>query len=120
MDTVLDRYADLLIVVGICYGSAPAYPAAAVWLGGMMALSGFILASYTAKEYLLRYKTRLSGGILRKLMGRDVRLFAIFLGALLNRPFEAMIAIGFLSHFGIGWTFVKNWRRPNREVLAGR
>ena len=27
----------------------------------------------------------------------------LFLGALLNRPFEAMVLIGLLSHFGVGW-----------------
>ena len=39
-DTVLDRYADVAIAVGITYGYARTHASALVWLGGILALRG--------------------------------------------------------------------------------
>ena len=90
----------------------------AVWLGGGVALSGFILASYTKKEYALRYGHKLPGGTVGKILQRDVRLFVLFLGALINRPFEAMVLIGLLSHFGVGWMLLTADRKQQRIQMT--
>lgn len=118
-DTILDRYADTAITLGICYGAWQAMSMSAVWLGGGIALSGFILASYTKKEYALRYGHKLPGGTVGKILQRDVRLFVIFLGALINRPFEAMVLIGLLSHFGIGWMLLTADRKQQQFQMTG-
>ncbi|MEE9456557.1 MAG: NTP transferase domain-containing protein [bacterium] len=110
-DTVLDRYADVAVVMGISYGYWLGHPRPLVWLAGAVALTGFVLASYTKKEYALRFRLQPPGGVLSNLAKRDVRLFAIFLGALVNRPFEVMVLVGLLSHTIIGWLFFAVYRQ---------
>ena len=119
LDTILDRYADVAIAAGISYGFWLTHPGPITWLGGILAITGFILASYTKKEYALFYQRHPPGGMLNKFVKRDVRLFALFVGALLNTPYEAMILIGLLSHFGIVWIFMSAyWQR--RHESQGR
>ncbi len=116
LDTVLDRYADVAIAAGISYGYWLAHPEPITWLGAIVAITGFILASYTKKEFSLRYQRCLSGGIVDKLVKRDLRIFGLFIGALLNRPFEAMILIGLLSHFGIAWMVVRGYLQGQSKL----
>lgn len=117
-DTVLDRYADVAIVQGISYGYWLAHPVAFTWLGGILALTGFVLASYVKKEYTLRYHHRPPSGLLEKLSKRDLRLFGLFVGALLNRPFEAMILLGLVSHVWIGWILLTIYEQKRHKPLC--
>ena len=55
LDTMLDRYADAAVVVGITVGYAAGHPGVLPWLGGMAAITGFLLASYATKEYALSH-----------------------------------------------------------------
>lgn len=118
-DTVLDRYADVAVVIGISYGYWLAHPRPLVWLAGVVALAGFVLASYAKKEFALRFRRPLPGGVLSNLAKRDVRLFALFLGALVNRPFEVMVLVGLLSHAIIGWFFLAVYRRRQDRRARG-
>ncbi len=110
-DTILDRYADTAIVAGVSFGYWLAHPHAAVWLGTIFALTGFIMASYVKKEYVIRYQSKPPGGLIGRLIKRDLRIFAIMLGAIANRPYEAMLLVGFLSHVGIVWILLKGHRQ---------
>lgn len=110
-DTVLDRYADTAIVVGVSFGYWLVHPHPAVWLGGIFALAGFTMASYAKKEFEIRYHTKLSGGLLGRLIKRDLRIFAIMLGAFANLSYEFMLLVGLLSHVGIGWMLLKGYRQ---------
>ena len=110
-DTILDRYADTAMVAGVSFGYSLTHPQAAVWLGAIFALTGFIMASYVKKEYLIRYKSTPPGGLLDKLIKRDLRIFAIMLGAIVNLPYEAMLLVGLLSHIGIGLILLKGYRQ---------
>ena len=105
-DTVLDRYADVAVVTGISLGHWQTHPTAFTLLGAVLALTGFILASYTKKEYELRYGSKPPSGLLARLSKRDMRLFVLFAGALLNRPFEAMVLTGAVSHLAVGAHFL--------------
>jgi CDP-L-myo-inositol myo-inositolphosphotransferase len=111
-DTLLDRYGDAAVVIGITCGFSRFHTGPLVWVGGSLALSGFLLASYTKKEHVLRYGEPLSRGLWTLLSKRDLRLFALFLGALFGRPYLALIVMGFISHFGIGLLF---WQ--GREIV---
>jgi 1L-myo-inositol 1-phosphate cytidylyltransferase / CDP-L-myo-inositol myo-inositolphosphotransferase len=111
LDTILDRYADVAIVVAISYGYWRSHPQPLVWVGGCLALTGFLLSSYTRKEYVLRYKRNPPNTRLNKLLKRDMRLFALFTGALLNLPFATLIILGLLSHLAIAGNFVTIYRK---------
>jgi len=113
-DTVLDRYADVAVAAGITVGCWQTYPQSVIMFGCVIAISGFIMASYTKKEYELRFNHRLPSSIINILNKRDIRLFTIFLGALFNRPFEAMVCIGMLSHIGVGVNILNVYRKKEK------
>ncbi len=110
-DTILDRYGDTAIVVGVSFGYWHAHPHVAVWLGAIFTLTGFIMASYVKKEFVIRYQSTLQSGLFGKLIKRDLRIFAIMLGAIVNLPYEIMLLVGLLSHVGIGWVLLKCHRQ---------
>jgi CDP-L-myo-inositol myo-inositolphosphotransferase len=62
-----------------------------------MAIIGSFMLSYTADKYdgLMRSRIEKGGGLR---MGRDVRVFMIFVGALLNQPFLTLLVIAVLMN----------------------
>jgi CDP-L-myo-inositol myo-inositolphosphotransferase len=110
-DTILDRYGDTAMVVGVSFGYWLAHPHAAVWLGAIFALTGFIMASYVKKEFVIRFQSNPPSGLLEKLIKRDLRIFAVMLGAIVNLPYEIMLLVGLLSHVGVGWMLLKGHRQ---------
>lgn len=97
LDKVLDRYADGLIILGMTYAVWQSTANELVWLVGFLAMTGTYMNSYTAAIYddLLR-KRRLGHSSLR--MGRDVRLFIIFLGAISNQLFITISVLAVLTN----------------------
>ena len=108
LDTVLDRYADLAIVAGVGFGAGHTDPL--VWGGALMAATGFILASYVTKEFLLRHGWPYPADVPARLKKRDLRLFAIFVGGLAGHPFAAVVAVGVLSHICVLVILARGWR----------
>ena len=87
-DAVLDRYADAFLLFGLTWYvySQNLSPWA---LGvGFLAIIGSFMLSYTADKYDSLMKNRIKKGIR---LGRDVRVFLIFLGAVLNQPYPVLI-----------------------------
>jgi len=101
LDTILDRYADVFIGIGIAYGYWSLHHHWAIWPVAILAVTGFILPSYTKKEFILRYQRKSPNGVFSKLTKRDLRLSALMLASLFNCPFEMMIFIGVVSHVGV-------------------
>ena len=94
-DAVLDRYADAFLLFGLTWYvySQNLSPWA---LGvGFLAIIGSFMLSYTADKYDRLMKNRIKKGIR---MGRDVRVFLIFLGAVLNQPYPVLIVIAVLMN----------------------
>ncbi len=95
LDAVLDRYADAFLLAGLTahawqQGGGP-WPLAA----GFLAITGSFMVSYTADKYdgLMRER----GGA-RFRMGRDVRVFLIFLGALLDQVLPVLVLIALVMN----------------------
>ena len=97
-DAVLDRYADALLVSGLSVHASLVQGGTAPWLWGLAALSGVLLNSYTADKYDAFLKKRLAEGKRPLRLGRDVRLFLVFLGAILNAPLVTLGLLAVLSH----------------------
>jgi len=94
-DAVLDRYADALIILGMTYGYWNFHKGFIIWLIGFAALIGSFMVSYTRDKYnYFRAKQGLKGAK----MTRDVRLFVIFLGSLLNQIPVTLILLGLLTN----------------------
>ncbi|MHA2275765.1 MAG: CDP-alcohol phosphatidyltransferase family protein, partial [Candidatus Kariarchaeaceae archaeon] len=94
-DAVLDRYADAFLLFGLTWYaySQDLFPWA---LGvGFLAIIGSFMLSYTADKYDKLMKNRIQKGVR---MGRDVRVFLIFLGAIFNQAFLILIVIAILMN----------------------
>ncbi len=124
LDTVLDRYADAAIATGITYAYWQSHPGALPWIAGIAAAVGFLMSSYTIKEYSIRFRQDLRETGLGKLRKRDARLFLLLAGAVVNRPFEALLIVGLLSHLYVAWRLVAGYRdilsKRKRRRLEGR
>ncbi len=95
-DAVLDRYADALIILGMTYGYWKLHGNTAIWIIGFIALAGSFMNSYTATKYDSIFKKRKKKPKIR--IGRDVRLFLIMTGALLNQIFFTLIILGVITN----------------------
>ncbi len=100
LDTILDRYADAIMAVFVTYNGWLIYRSIIIWFLGFFSLLAFIMASYSRKEYELRYNKKLESKI-DNLSKRDIRIFSIFIGSLFNKAFEFMVAIAMLHHIVI-------------------
>ncbi len=96
-DSVLDRYADALLLLGLTFYSYNTYPHPKVWLMlGSLAIIGSLINSYTAVRYD-RFIRTYGGSSFR--IGRDLRIFIIFVLGLLNLPGLALILIAGIMNF---------------------
>lgn len=100
LDAVLDRYADILIVLGLTLWSAgnEAYPG--IWLAGFLAATGSICVSYTRARVDGDHRRRFDTG-LQSLASRDIRLFLIMIGAVIGQAYFCLIAIAALTNLTV-------------------
>ena len=93
-DAVLDRYADAFLLFGLTWHLLAAEASGWVLFAGFMAVIGSFMLSYTADKYdnLMRERIK-AGGKAGWRMGRDVRVFLIFLGALANMVLPVLVLI---------------------------
>jgi CDP-L-myo-inositol myo-inositolphosphotransferase len=84
-DAVLDRYADAVLLFGLMWHAFAATGTSLSIMLGFAAIVGSFLNSYTADKYDGLMARKLQGASYFRL-GRDVRVFVIFLGAVLNQP----------------------------------
>jgi CDP-L-myo-inositol myo-inositolphosphotransferase len=91
-DAVLDRYADAFLLFGLTWHAYSANMNSLIFLTGFLAIIGSFVLSYTADKYdgLMRGRIR-KGKAFR--LGRDVRVFAIFLGALSNQVYLTLVVL---------------------------
>jgi len=97
-DAVLDRYADAFLLFGLTYYVYFPGEKFLYLLIGFFALIGSFMNSYTADKYDGLMKKRTIPGKHYFRIGRDVRLFIIFLGAVTNQPLLILLTIALLSN----------------------
>jgi len=97
-DAVLDRYADALIIFGMVLGHWTLHNDITIWTVGFMALMGSFLNSYTAGKYDAMSRKNIKD-VNRIRIGRDVRLFLIFIGALSNQILITLAIIAIITNF---------------------
>ena len=97
-DAVLDRYADAFLLFGLTYYVYFTDRNFLVLFIGFLAIIGTFMNSYTADKYDGLMKRKLGQGKHYFRMGRDVRIFIIFLGALINQPLLILVLIALLMN----------------------
>jgi CDP-L-myo-inositol myo-inositolphosphotransferase len=98
-DAVLDRYADAFLLFGLTSNVYFLRPSFLNILIGFLAIIGTFMNSYTADKYDGLMKKKLnSKHYFRIRIGRDVRIFIIFVGALINQPLLTLLVIAVLMN----------------------
>ncbi len=98
LDAVLDRYADAFLLFGLTWHHwIVNHQPGVLWIGFFAVIGSFML-SYTADKYDRRMKERFAAGMFSLRLGRDLRVFLIFLGAVLNQIMIVLTAIAFLMN----------------------
>jgi len=97
-DAVLDRYADAFLLFGLTYHVYSLDWSFIVLLIGFLAIIGSFMNSYTADKFdgLMKRKLTAMGSYFR--IGRDVRIFIIFVGALLNQVLLTLTLIALIMN----------------------
>ena len=97
LDSVLDRYADILIVLGLTLWSLSHETYPGIWLAGFLAIAGTICISYTRARIGSSHRHLVDNG-LKSLASRDIRLFLIMLGAVIGQAYFCLIVIAALTN----------------------
>ena len=111
LDACLDRYADFLIILGMIWGYWIIHKEVAIWLIGFISLIGTFMISYTSTRYEEAYQKKFKPQ--RISMGRDVRLFIIFLAGISNQILYLLILLTILTNLDAITRLVR--RRKNSE-----
>ncbi len=109
LDSVLDRYADILIVLGLTLWSLAHETYPGIWLAGMLAISGIICISYTRARISPNHRHLFDKGF-KSLASRDIRLFLIMLGAVIGQAYFCLIAIAVLTNLVVFYRLIYMYR----------
>ena len=109
LDAVLDRYADILIVLGLTWWSFynESYPG--IWLVGFLAIAGTGCISYTRARIDSEHRHCFDKG-LQSLASRDIRLFLIMLGAVTGQAYFCLIVIAALTNLLVFYRLIYMYR----------
>ena len=95
LDAILDRYSDAFLIWGLIWHELTKN--AFFW--GILALIGTFLVSYTADKYDNLMKEKIYNSTIR--IGRDLRVFIIFVGAILNQVILTLAILGILMNIEV-------------------
>jgi CDP-L-myo-inositol myo-inositolphosphotransferase len=97
LDSILDRYADILIMLGLTIWSASNEVYPYVWLTGFLSITGTLGVSYSRARISAESRHHFDRGFL-SLASRDIRLFIVMIGAIIGQGYFSLIVIGTLTH----------------------
>ncbi len=99
-DAVLDRYADAFLLFGLTWHVYLQNSSHAALAIGFAAIVGSFMNSYSAQRYDGLMLAR-NGRSARFRLGRDVRVFLIFLGAIANLPLATLLIVAVVMNFEV-------------------
>lgn len=100
LDAVLDRYADILVVLGLTVWSLANETYPGIWIAGFLAITGTICISYTRARIGSGRQYLFDRGV-QSLASRDVRLLLIAAGAVAGQGYFCLIAIAVLTNLTV-------------------
>ncbi|MBA7528694.1 Bifunctional IPC transferase and DIPP synthase [subsurface metagenome] len=99
VDSILDRYADGIMILGLIFGYWMLHGGISVWIIGLVALLGSFMISYTNARYEGVFEK--PGGNRGIPIRRDMRLFMIMIGAFLNQVLGLMLLLAILTNLEV-------------------
>ena len=97
MDSVLDRYADALIILGVTIWAAGDDNRTYVWLAGFWALAGTFAVTYTRARTDEASRLLFDRGI-ASAASRDVRLLVVMIGGLAGQGLATLLVLALLTN----------------------
>ena len=97
LDAVLDRYADAFLLFGLTWHAYSANTNALTLFIGFFAIIGSFMLSYTSDKYDRLIRDRIIQGKAFRI-GRDVRVFLIFLGAVFDQVYLTLAVIAVIMN----------------------
>ncbi len=119
LDSVLDRYADILIVLGLTLWSLHYETYAEIWPAGFLAIAflaiaGTICVSYTRARIDSEHRHLFDKG-LKSVASRDIRLFLIMLGGITGQAYFCLIVIATLTNLVVFYRLIYIYRYLTKE-----
>jgi len=114
LDSVLDRYADILIVLGLTLWSLSHETYPGIWLAGLLAITGIICVSYTRARINPNHRHLFDTGF-KSLASRDIRLFLIMLGAVIGQAYFCLVVIAVLTNVVVFYRLIYMYRYLGQE-----
>ena len=109
LDSVLDRYADILIVLGLTLWSLSHESYPGIWTAGFLAIAGTICISYTRARISPNHRHFFDKG-LKSFASRDIRLFLIMLGAVIGQAYFCLITIAVITNLVVLYRLIYMYR----------
>ena len=109
LDSVLDRYADIFIVLGLTLWSLSNESYPGIWIAGFLAITGTICISYTRARINPNHRHLFDKG-LKSLASRDIRLFLIMLGAIIGQAYFCLITIAAITNLVVLYRLIYIYR----------
>jgi len=114
LESVLDRYADILIVLGLTVWSLSRETYPGIWIAGFLAIAGTICISYTRARISPNHQHFFDKG-LKSFASRDIRLFLIMLGAVIGQAYFCLITIAALTNLVVFYRLIYTYRYIGQE-----
>ncbi len=109
LDSVTDRYADVLIVLGLILWSSANESYPGIWLVGFLAIVGSMCISYTRARIDAEYRHFFDKG-LKSIASRDVRLFLMMIGGVSGQAYFCLIVIAVLTNLVVFYRLIDSYR----------
>ncbi len=97
MDSVIDRYTDALIILGLTLWAAGDESSVTVWMAGFLALAGTFAVTYSRARVEGLPRNVFDRGI-TSVASRDIRLLLIMVGALAGQGFSTLLILASLTN----------------------
>ncbi len=108
-DSVLDRYADALIVLGLILWSLSHESYSQIWLVGFLAIVGIISISYTRARIDPEHHLLFDRG-LSSIASRDIRLFLLMLGGVSGQAYFCLVAMAILTNTVVFYRLIYSYK----------
>jgi phosphatidylglycerophosphate synthase len=115
LDSLLDRYADILILLGLTLWSLSHEAYSGIWLAGFLAITGIICVSYTRARINPNHRHLFDKGF-NSLASRDIRLFLIMFGAVIGQAYFCLIVIAALTNIVVFYRLIYMYRYLGQKV----
>lgn len=109
LDSVLDRYADALIVLGMILWSRSHESYPGIWLVGFLALIGILSVSYTRARIDPEHRLLFDRG-LASIASRDIRLFLMMLGSVAGQVYFSLATIAILTNLVVFYRLLYSYK----------